>query len=76
MVDLVPVVGHKEGGAIKLVQDLHKLQLHLPLEIAVQGGEGLVQQECLGLAGQDAGQGHPLLLSAGERGRGAAAPGR
>ena len=43
----------------------------------VEGGEGLVEQEDLGLGGQGPGQGHPLGLAAGELaagGRPACAP--
>jgi hypothetical protein len=42
-------------------------RLSSTLSSGVQGGEGLVQEEHPGLAGQGPGQGHPLLLPSRER---------
>ena len=67
-VDLVPVVGDQHRRAGELPQHPHELLLQLPAQEAVQGGEGLVQQQDLGPGDEDAGQGHPLLLPAGELG--------
>ena len=44
VIDLVPAVSDKEDRTRKLGEQIHHLQLHLPFEVAVQGGEGLVQQ--------------------------------
>ena len=54
---------HRAGEAL---QGVRQLQLQLVFQVAVQGGEGLVQQNSLWLRGQDPGQGAPLLLPAGE----------
>ncbi len=43
-----------------------QLELHLGAQLGVQGGHGLVQQQHVGLVDQGPGQGHPLLLPAGE----------
>ena len=39
----------------------------LPASLGIQHGGGLVQGQDLGLHGQDPGDGHPLLLAAGEQ---------
>ena len=45
------------------------LELHLLAELPVERAERLVHQDQPGLEDQGAGQGHPLLLAAGELGR-------
>ena len=63
---LPPVVGDPQHRAGESPQRVRQLQLQLVFQVAVQGGEGLVQQDGPGLRRQDAGQGAPLLLPAGE----------
>ena len=63
---LAPVVGDPEDGAGEIVHDGGQLQLQLVLEVAVQGREGLVQEDHLGVRQQDPGQGAALLLPAGD----------
>ena len=65
---LRPVVAHPEHRAAKTLQHGLQLQFQLQFEGAVQCGEGLVQENGLGLGGEDAHQRHPLLLPAGELG--------
>ena len=65
---LRPVVAHPEHRAAKTLQHGLQLQFQLQFEGAVQSGEGLVQENGLGLGGEDAHQRHPLLLPAGELG--------
>ena len=48
------------------VQPMDGVQ-HLPPSVGVQHSRGLVQHDALRLHGNDAGNGHPLLLSAGEQ---------
>mmetsp|Transcript_1026 Transcript_1026/g.2612 ORF Transcript_1026/g.2612 Transcript_1026/m.2612 type:complete len:216 (+) Transcript_1026:400-1047(+) len=48
---------------------LAQLRAQLAAQRDMQRREGLVQQQHLGLAGQRPGQGHALLLAAGQRGR-------
>ena len=63
---LPPVVGDPHRRTMESRQGVRQFQLQLIFEVAVQGGKGLVQQQKRGLRGKDAGQGHPLLLAAGE----------
>ena len=65
---LAPVMGHPENRPTKGGQQIGKFQFKLPLQIAVQRGKGLIQQNSLRLGAEDSGQRHPLLLSAGELG--------
>ena len=53
---------------MKIRQQVGKLQLQLPFQKAVQGGKRFVQQNGLRPGAEDAGQCHPLLLSAGKLG--------
>ena len=50
----------------RLLLHVFQLQLHLLAQLQVQGAQGFVQQEHLGLVDQRPGDGHTLLLSAGE----------
>ena len=63
---LLLIVGHVDEGDAQLL--LHALQLHLHLlaELQVEGAQGLVEEQNLGLVHQGSGDGHPLLLAAGE----------
>ena len=54
-----------EGYAQFLVH-LLEFYLHVLAHLAVEGGEGLVEQQHLGLVHQGARDGHPLLLAAGQ----------
>ena len=45
-----------------------ELVAHLQAELGVQVGQGLVHEQHRGLRGQGAGDGHPLLLAAGQLG--------
>ena len=60
------IVGHDDGGDAQLLLDALDLHLHLYPELGVQVGEGLIQQQNGGTGHQSPGQGHPLLLTAGE----------
>ena len=55
---------HQHGQAL-LGQRAHDRE-HLPHHLRVQGGGGLVKEEDLRVHGQGPGDGHPLLLAAGE----------
>ncbi len=55
----------EEGGA-HLGLDGPQFILHLHPYLAVEGGEGFVEQEHLGLVDQGAGQSHPLGLAAAD----------
>ena len=63
---LLLVVGHVDEGDAQLL--LHALQLHLHLlaELQVESAQGLVEEQHLGLVHESPGDGHPLLLTAGE----------
>ena len=63
---LLMIVGHDDGGDAQLLLDALDLHLHLYPELGVQVGEGLIQQQNGGTGHQSPGQGHPLLLTAGE----------
>ena len=60
------VMGYPYHWAGKLFQCLGQLYLQLVLQIAVQSGKGLIQQNDPGSGGQDPSQGAALLLPAGE----------
>ena len=51
---------------MKAREQVGELQLKVPLEVAVERGEGLVEQDRLRLGAEDAGERDALLLSAGE----------
>lgn len=63
---LLLVVGDEDEGGAKPPLELHELHPEVLAEPCVQGGEGLVQEEDLGLQDQGPGQGHPLLLPPGK----------
>ena len=58
-------MGDKYHRVALTVQVLEHPQ-HLPAGVRVQGAGGLVGQDDGGTAGQGPGDGHPLLLTAGE----------
>ena len=59
-------MGDQDGGDAGVVEHLAHRPAGGHAQAGVQGGERLVQQHQLRLAGEGAGQGHPLLLPAGE----------
>ena len=65
---LLLVVGHVHGGDAHAVLDLLDGRAHLHAQLGVQVAEGFVHQQHVGLDTQGAGQGHALLLSAGQLG--------
>ena len=56
-------MGNHKAGAGELLQEPGQFPLNLPSQVGVQCRKGLIQQQHLGLGGQNPGQGHPLLLS-------------
>ena len=65
---LLLVVGDKDEGDARLLLDLFQFHLHVLAQLQVQGPQGLVQQQDLGAGHQGPGDGHPLLLAAGQAG--------
>ncbi len=63
------IVGDEDGGDPGLVMHPAQPVAQLLAHLGVQGAERLVQQEHARLDGQGAGQGHALLLAAGQLGR-------
>ena len=61
---LVLVVGDQDRGRPRGTQDGVHIGPHGGPEVGVEGGERLVEQDDLGLDGEGAGEGHPLLLAA------------
>ena len=59
-------MGDNDGGQMKLPGDGLDPVLDGLFDDAVQGGQGLIQQENPGLHHHGPGQGYPLLLPAGE----------
>ena len=59
-------MGDVDEGDAHLLLDALELDLHILAQLQVQGAQGLVQQQHLGPVHQGPGDGHPLLLSAGE----------
>ena len=55
--------GHAVGGQL-----LHNCQ-HLAYHFRIQGGGGLVEEQNVRVHSQRPGDGHPLLLTAGQLGR-------
>ena len=60
------VVGDEDGGDAELELDPADLLAQLHPHLGVQRRQRLVEQQHLRRDGQRAGQGHPLLLAAGE----------
>ena len=58
-------MGDDDHGDLALRQGADDLE-HLPGQLRVQGGGGLVEAEDVRFQGQRTGDGHPLLLAAGE----------
>ena len=63
---LLLVVGHQHGGHVERVVQVAQPLAQLGAHLGVEGAEGLVEQQHLGLDGQGAGQGHALALAARE----------
>lgn len=61
------VMGDHDDGASGLAAGLLQKPQHLFAGLVVQGTGGLVAQQELGVFGQGPGNGHPLLLAAGQR---------
>ena len=59
-------MGDVDEGDAQLLLDALELILHVLAQPQVQGPQGLVQQQHLGSVHQGPGDGHPLLLAAGE----------
>ena len=60
------VVGDVEEGDAQPLLHVLQFKLHLLAQLQIQRAQGLVQQQHLRLVDQAAGDGHALLLSAGE----------
>jgi hypothetical protein len=69
---LLLVVGDEDSGDPQLALDLPDGAPQLQTHLGVEGAEGLVEQQYLGLVGQRPRDGDPLLLAAGELARHAA----
>ena len=65
---LLLVVGDVDKGDAQGLLDALQFILHVLAQLQVQSAQGLVQQQDLGPVYQGPGDGHPLLLSAGELG--------
>ena len=63
---LVLVVGDEDGGDVELPLQASQLAPHLLPQLAVEGGQRLVEQQDVGLEHDGAGQRHALLLPAGK----------
>ena len=63
---LLLVVGHVHGGDAQLALDLADLVAQGDADLGVERGQRLVEQEHGRLDGQGPGQGHALLLAAGQ----------
>ena len=61
-------MGHIDEGNAHLLLDTLQLVLHILPQAQVQRAQGLVQQQDLGPVHQRPGDGHPLLLAAGQLG--------
>jgi hypothetical protein len=60
------VVGHEHEGDAGFVLQALELDLHFLAQFEIEGGERFVEQQHLGSGGESAGQGYPLLLTAGD----------
>ena len=63
---LLLVVGDIDEGDAHGLLDALKFVLHVLAQPHIQRPQGLIQQQHLGTVHQGAGNGHPLLLSAGQ----------
>jgi hypothetical protein len=59
-------VGDVDEGDADLLLDALEFDLHILAEFQIQRSQGFVQQQDLGAVHQGPGNGHPLLLPAGE----------
>ena len=60
------VVGHIDGGDARLLLNPANLRAHSYPKLGIQVAQRLIKQQYTGLQHQGTGQGHPLLLAAGE----------
>ncbi len=60
------IMGHHDGGDAEATLQLAQLLAHRETQLGIEGGERLVEQEHRRLDDQRAGEGHTLLLTAGE----------
>ena len=60
------IVGDIDSGHPEFLLDAAEFELHVFAELPVEGGQGLVEEEDIGLEDEGAGNRHPLLLAAGE----------
>ena len=60
------VMGDEDGGQLQLMLELLEERAGLEAEPGIEVGQRFVQQQYLGACGHGAGQGHALLLPAGE----------
>ena len=65
---LVLIVGNENGGQTQFLMDLPDAGLQGLAKLGINGGQGLVQQQDLGMGDNGTGQGNPLLLTAGQTG--------
>ncbi len=61
-------MGDIDEGDPQLLLDAFQLHLHLLPKLQIQGAQGLVQEQHLGMVHQRPGNGNPLLLAAGKLG--------
>ena len=64
-VDFIPAVRHHDDRAVVVLEHLDELLLHMVLQIAIERGKRLIQQDHIRLVRHDACERHPLLLSSG-----------
>ena len=65
----IQIVGDEQGGLVQLLGELEELVLQLAPDQGIEGAEGLVHEEHVGVRGERAREPHPLLHAAGELGR-------
>ena len=66
---VVEIVGDEEDGEVEAVEDRPELGPHARACVRVEGGEGLVEEEHVGVAGKRAGESDALALAARELAR-------
>ena len=60
------VMGDQNGAGAAGLEDIANLMAEAAAQLAIQVGEGLIEQQQLRLRSQSPGQGHALLLAAGQ----------
>ncbi len=61
-------MGDVDDGGAQIFMEALQLRPHVDTELGVQVGQRLIQQQQLGTGGHSAGDGHTLLLAAGQLG--------